>query len=975
MSRRKDTTELLKQALDLDTEARTEFLQQLDDSQVRSQLETLLGDEQQLTAFLKQNKPAVSDDHIKPGTMIKRIRIEKLLGEGGMGSVYLGFDEKLERQVAVKAIRAEHLKSPATHQRFVREAQIMSKINHPSICQLYDYVEDDLGDFLVMEFIDGEPLYKTPLDEAQKLAVLAALAGALEVAHEHGIVHRDLKPDNIMITRSGQVKVLDFGIAQSLTSHPIEAAGTASKQNAGLTQHGSLVGTIRYMSPEQAMGKSIDTASDIYAMGIIAQEIFAHQAAYEVLETEQLLWDVQQGKRQVMTGVAEPVVDLVALMTQIDADKRPTATDVLKRIGEIQMAPEIRQKRRLKMAAVALACVFLLVLIWQWLAMGNQANRNELIKSYENQIDDLVNQSEQIYVLPIHSVSEEINQILAQGEALYATIEAEDGLNAVDKLRLQGIIMLKAEYFDEAIELLEQGQAEAHLLADAWIGSYIDQAIEYSDQHGFDLAMSDQAFRQKYLEPALEYIKITQQQSGPKPLYQAFVMSQNESLETALSAVDEILSNERWNKDAVKLKALILSAMMQSARQNGQWEKAQKFGVMTAETYQLSAQMARSYPPTYQSLCYQQLNLMADAVQRTGDGVLNFAEEAKQACENALITIPSDPYPKHLLARIHMLLAQWQLSQGLDATDSLKTAAQWNEQTNNLNNVYDFNWNQALLLVIESKHLALSGQDGRQQVNAAVAILEKLMLVESAYKPYLIGDALYAMAQQAQLKIAHGADVTALFDWAQRIYDEAKLTQDLLVSEQWGLVTNMAEIHWMRLLLADLKQQDILPLGEQLLAFLKPADNVIKNEPHQLMKLANTHAMLAEHLHQNRQPIADHLLKAQENIQQAMAINANSYPILVSHANITSISAAITDQNFEQANLLFRDLAEAIENNPYGLLALAGHNLRVAQSEVSAEQQKIAREQGLIYIRRALEIDQDNRFFTVVESALLALVR
>ena len=167
------------------------MLEQITDQDIRSQVETLLLNDTQREQFMQQS----ASDTLQPGTVINRIRIEKLLGQGGMGSVYLGFDEKLERQVAIKSIRPEHLKNPATQQRFEREAQILSKINHPSICQLYDYLETDGGDFLVLEYIQGKPLYQVPLSETQKLSALAELAAALAVAHEHGIVHRDLKPE------------------------------------------------------------------------------------------------------------------------------------------------------------------------------------------------------------------------------------------------------------------------------------------------------------------------------------------------------------------------------------------------------------------------------------------------------------------------------------------------------------------------------------------------------------------------------------------------------------------------------------------------------------------------------------------------------------------------------------------------------------------------------------------------------------
>lgn len=962
MSDKKTTKEIVVQAIGLDTEARTILLEIIQDESTRTHVETLLADEEKLTAFLgTKAKDPNHSKRIKPGTKIKRIRIDSLLGEGGMGSVYLGFDEKLERKVAIKAIRPEHLKNPATQQRFVREAQIMSKINHPAICQLYDYIEDDLGDFLVMEFIDGQPLYKTALTEKQKLNALADLAAALEVAHEFGIVHRDLKPDNIMITGAGKVKVLDFGIAQSMNTPKIEPSSEDSNTSQVLTQHGSLVGTIRYMSPEQAQGKSINTASDIYAMGIIAQELFSHQAAYAVMETEQLLTDVQQGKRLDVAELPGPIAALVNELTQLSPDLRPTATQSKKQIQTIINAPKRKRQRLIKVSIIALVAMFILALLWQWQKIGSQKERNLIIKDYENQIDLIIKQSEQIYVLPIHPVDQEIAQLLNKGEQLYLEIENNKSLSAQDKLRLQGIILLKAEYYNEAITFLQQGLAESSLLAAAWTQLYIEEATEKANLYGFDLTMQDTEFRAKYLQPALSYIDQAAEETGQKdPLFEAFVLSQVDSLESGLIAVNQVLDSEQWNKEAVKLKALILSAMMQSAKEAGEWEKAQQFGLMTVETYELSADMARSYPPSYQNLCFHQLNLMADAIQRTGQKVKHHADESIQACENALATLPEDTYSKELLARSYLLLAQWQLNQGLSADESILLADQWNEQNNVMANVYNYGWFKALILTVQAKSDMIAGKEALSTLQEASDLFDQLSKIESEFRPSLMADYLFVMAQKAEWLIASGEDAEPLMLKAKELFDEAMLTPDLMVNEQWGLVTNMAEIYWASLMLEKLNDSNIKSSADAFLAFLQPADNAVKNEPFHLVRLADTHALLAEYLWQEKQSIGGHLQQAQHYIEQALKINSSSYPILMSQANIASLEAAISGSGFDHANTLFE---QAVALNPehfYGLMSHAEHWLRQARSSETANKTSIQTATSLI--NEALKTQPENLF-------------
>jgi serine/threonine-protein kinase len=151
------------------------------------------------------------------GTRIGHIRIEDRLGRGGMGEVFLGFDEVLERRVAVKTLRTDHRLGGRAKSRFLREARLLSRLGHPGICQVYDVVETPDADYLVLEYVPGQTLRAATvggLDFATKLTLAGKIARALAVAHRAGIVHRDLKSENIMVTPEGEVKILDFGIAR-----------------------------------------------------------------------------------------------------------------------------------------------------------------------------------------------------------------------------------------------------------------------------------------------------------------------------------------------------------------------------------------------------------------------------------------------------------------------------------------------------------------------------------------------------------------------------------------------------------------------------------------------------------------------------------------------------------------------------------------------------------------------------------------
>src|SRR5579863_270508 len=209
--------------------------------------------------------------------------IEKI-GAGGMGEIYKGQDTRLNRLVAVKILSPGLSTDPERKRRFFQEAQAASALNHPNIITLYDIVSEGDMQCIVMEYISGKTLRDlTPaggLAPAQALQYAAQIAEALSAAHAARIIHRDLKPANIMVTTSGLVKLLDFGLAKFDWSASDDLANTATVLQAPLTVEGSLMGTVNYMSPEQAEGRKVDARSDIFSFGAVLYEMLTGRFAF-----------------------------------------------------------------------------------------------------------------------------------------------------------------------------------------------------------------------------------------------------------------------------------------------------------------------------------------------------------------------------------------------------------------------------------------------------------------------------------------------------------------------------------------------------------------------------------------------------------------------------------------------------------------------------------------------------------------------
>ena len=317
------------------------------------------------------------------GTRIGHLRFVDVIGKGGMGEVYVGWDERLERKVALKSIRAEHRLDAESRARFLREARVLSQLAHPGICQIFDYVQGDEADVLVLELVQGRKLsvaLQEGLDARRKLSLAADLAEALVAAHGKGVVHRDLKPDNVMVTDEGRAKVLDFGLSRSLAADETAdlgvegtadargpAAATAGPEPDGRdggaslfqTRLGSVVGTLGYMSPEQAQGEAATAASDVYTLGLVFQELFSGERAFD--RGGALADRLERARRAdscPARGFDPDLVDLVNRMKSPAPAARPSAVDVAQRLAWVREKPRRRARRTLVVAAMAILAAF-----------------------------------------------------------------------------------------------------------------------------------------------------------------------------------------------------------------------------------------------------------------------------------------------------------------------------------------------------------------------------------------------------------------------------------------------------------------------------------------------------------------------------------------------------------------------------------------------------------------------------------------
>jgi serine/threonine protein kinase/Tol biopolymer transport system component len=365
--RYKKINELFRSALEQAPDQRAAFLDREcgGDVELRREVESLISTHEQTGSFI--DSPAfeaaaslLTNTQSMPlaGQQISSYNILSLLGRGGMGEVYLAQDTRLGRKVALKLLTASSTKDEGRLRRFQQEARAASALNHPNILTIYEIGQVDNQRFIATEFIEGETLRKllerTKMAVQQVLDVAMQVAGALAAAHQAGIIHRDIKPENVMLRQDGYVKVLDFGLAK-LMEQQVPALNTEAPTVAKVdTDPGIIMGTVTYMSPEQARGEKVDARTDIWSLGVVTYEMVAGCAPFAGRSSSDVIASILQKEPAPLARYSSDVPPelqwMVSKALRKDRDERYHSAKEL--LGDLKnLRQELEHQARLERSA------------------------------------------------------------------------------------------------------------------------------------------------------------------------------------------------------------------------------------------------------------------------------------------------------------------------------------------------------------------------------------------------------------------------------------------------------------------------------------------------------------------------------------------------------------------------------------------------------------------------------------------------
>jgi len=699
-----------------------------------------------------------------------------------MGVVYEGLDEALQRRVALKVIHSKYRLDTAAKTRFLREARILSQLDHPRICRVYDFIEGKEHDFLVLELVEGisfRQALKDPIDERRKMDIAEQLLDVLAAVHRAGVIHRDLKPENVMLTPDGDIKVLDFGLARSeineaslpgstvvLEKKPgvgwhstpaisketdacrdtaaLESQMDTTPAKSGFSQSGTakttegmVIGTVGYMSPEQARGEPATAASDMYSLGLILQELFSGNRAFDAgLPRTALLFKTAQGDTLPVENVHGGLKTLIERLKSLEPAARPTAMDATERFQWIREAPRRRRRRRLIAAAWLIVTIFAAVSTFQAVRLSTARKRERLANRFGTEVQRIDSLMRFAHLAPLHDLEEDRERVRGRVAWIQRHLGDVGSWGVGPGLFAIGRGNLALGEYEEAERSLkkswEKGYREpevAYALGRTLGALYqqgLDQLRFISDTRG--RADERKRIEKEMRDPAIEFLKACAGGETVQSNYVEGLLALYEGrFDDALASAQHCERSATWQYEGRFLEGRARFLKARKEAESGKHRDAEKSFRASEKAFSEAVEVGRSDPRGWTGLCDVWTSVMEMHLYGAGGDLQGAFKKAISACDASLVADSRQPIVLNDKWACFRMLAESRMngdpegaSEALDG--ARKIAGQLVRMRPDSSLAHH---SLGLTLILSSILKTRTGKDGRIDGTAGVSDLEK----------------------------------------------------------------------------------------------------------------------------------------------------------------------------------------------------------------------------------------------------------
>ncbi len=716
--------------------------------------------------------------------------IDAVLGSGGMGQVFKGYDSNLKRFAALKILHAE---TPQLNRRFAQEARLQAKIDHPNVCKVYEVGEVDGKHFIAMQFIAGKTLRDAAkeLKLEEKLRIIKQVAEALHSAHKEGLIHRDIKPTNIMVVKNEegiwQPYILDFGLARE-------------QETAGLTLSGIVVGTPHYMAPEQARGDTthLDRRTDVYGLGATLYELLSGRTPYPGKSSAEVLIKVLQEDPDPIRKIDPSIpVDLETIVMkcmqkepQLRYQSAKELYEDLQRYldGDPITARPVRLSERLikkarknKVATVSIAgalmitLILLSALIW---VQTKSSFQSRYAREFGEEVRSIESMMNSVYSAPIHDIRSE----LAVAKKRLAKIETRTreagswaygpGHNAL------GLGYFAIGEYDKAFENLQIAYKSNYREASTIYSLGKLYGIRYQRELADASSIKNKTLRDEQIakiekdlrDPAVSYLKMSKSSIDSPAYAEGLIAFYEKRYSDALKNAIEAYKQAGWSYDAKKLEGELYLSSAAELEDKGEIKKGEKNLDAAAAANRIAIELGRSRAEIYLSEANRWTEIL---VRDTGQGKTNQTafDQGLHFANQAIAINPDAPEGYARKQKIYTSAGNYLMyNTGEDPRKMMEQAIQMGEQLQKLSPRYPAAFAESgiayrLIGEYELRH----GLDPRQSLSKSTELLGKSLQIKPDFPAYLgaLGVA-YSLLGEYELK--HGTDPRPTFEKAIQQY-------------------------------------------------------------------------------------------------------------------------------------------------------------------------------------------------------------